>query len=72
MGSVTIRAAGPLRRDVRVPGDKSLSHRALLFAALADGDSTVRGLQAGLDVHATRTCLAALGVGSRRKATDSG
>ena len=62
MAEVTIRSSGPVKADVRVPGDKSLSHRALLFAALADGESRVTGLQAGLDVAATKNCLAALGV----------
>jgi 3-phosphoshikimate 1-carboxyvinyltransferase len=48
--------------DVRVPGDKSLSHRALLFAALADGTSRLRGLQPGEDVASTARVLRALGV----------
>jgi len=39
----------PLRVDgVRVPGDKSISHRALLFAALAEGESRIAGLAATL------------------------
>lgn len=57
----------PLRRPlraggVRVPGDKSISHRALLFAALAEGESRVAGLAAGDDVRSTARCLAQLGV----------
>ena len=57
----------PLRRPlrgpgVRVPGDKSLSHRALLFAALAEGESRVAGLAPGGDVRSTARCLAQLGV----------
>ncbi len=62
METVTLSAPAPLRRDVRVPGDKSVSHRALLFAALAQGESRVEGLQAGLDVAATRRALETLGV----------
>jgi 3-phosphoshikimate 1-carboxyvinyltransferase len=56
--------AGPrlLRGVLRVPGDKGISHRALLFAALADGTSRVRGLAVGDDVHRTRTALGQLGV----------
>ncbi|MHB8763366.1 MAG: 3-phosphoshikimate 1-carboxyvinyltransferase [Deferrisomatales bacterium] len=65
---MTIRASGPLRRDLTVPGDKSVSHRALLFAALATGPSRLRGLQAGLDVAATRRALEALGVAIRDEA----
>ncbi|MFL5309089.1 MAG: 3-phosphoshikimate 1-carboxyvinyltransferase [Myxococcales bacterium] len=57
----------PLRRPlrgqaVRVPGDKSISHRALLFSALAEGESRVAGLAPGGDVRSTARCLAQLGV----------
>ena len=58
----------PLRRPlqarspVQVPGDKSLSHRALLFAALAEGESRIGGLAPGGDVRSTARCLAQLGV----------
>jgi 3-phosphoshikimate 1-carboxyvinyltransferase len=47
---------------VRVPGDKSLSHRALLFAGMAEGDSLVTGLGTGLDIGNTASALKALGV----------
>ena len=56
---------GPLRGTMRVPGDKSSSHRALLLAALADGKSRVRDLLPSLDCLATRGCLSALGVDIR-------
>lgn len=52
------RCAGTLR----VPGDKSISHRALLFAALADGESSIAGLSRGADVASSRTAVEALGV----------
>src|SRR5262245_30816012 len=58
----TFGGARPLRGTVRVPGDKSISHRALLFAALADGDSSLQALAGGADVASTRRALAALGV----------
>jgi 3-phosphoshikimate 1-carboxyvinyltransferase len=45
-----------------VPGDKSISHRALLLNALASGEATVRGLGLGADVRSTWRCLQALGV----------
>ncbi len=48
-------------RAVRVPGDKSISHRALLFAALADGESRIDGLLTGADVQSTAAALRALG-----------
>src|SRR5579875_3116621 len=56
---------GPARRlagEPRVPGDKSISHRALLLNALAEGSARVRGLGLGADVLATERCLRALGV----------
>ncbi len=56
---------GPLRclnGSLRVPGDKSISHRALLLAALAEGESRIRSLAPGEDTRSTRRCLEALGV----------
>jgi 3-phosphoshikimate 1-carboxyvinyltransferase len=52
----------PLRGRVRVPGDKGMSHRALLFAAMADGPSRVTGIAGGDDVRRTRHALGQLGV----------
>jgi 3-phosphoshikimate 1-carboxyvinyltransferase len=57
----------PLRKPVaaegiRVPGDKSISHRALMFAALAEGESRIGGLAPGGDVRSTARCLGQLGV----------
>jgi 3-phosphoshikimate 1-carboxyvinyltransferase len=54
--------AGPLRGSVGVPGDKSVSHRALMFAALADGASHIRGFLEGEDTRATAAVLQQLGV----------
>jgi len=53
---------GTVRGVVRVPGDKSVSHRALIFAALADGISEIRGLLGSADVRSTAGVLRALGV----------
>jgi len=50
-----------LRGEVRVPGDKSASHRALMVSALADGESTIRGLSPGRDVAATSQIMEQLG-----------
>lgn len=49
-------------RDVAVPGDKSLSHRALMFAALARGTSYITGVLDSADVRSTAECLRRLGV----------
>src|SRR4051794_17320599 len=57
-----IRPAKRIRGAVRVPGDKSISHRALILGALARGRTEVRGLAPGLDVQSTRRCLEQLGV----------
>lgn len=57
-----VAGGGRLRGEVRVPGDKSVSHRALILGALAEGETAVEGLSSGADVASTRSCLAALGV----------
>jgi len=54
---------GPLRGELSIPGDKSVSHRSLLFGALCEGESRVDGLLESGDVYATRGALAAMGVG---------
>src|SRR5262249_8433862 len=51
----------PLAGRIRVPGDKSISHRALMLGALAVGRTEVRGLLEGEDVLATAAALNALG-----------
>ena len=53
--------AGPLRGRIRVPGDKSISHRALMLSALAVGESRISGLLEGEDVLATAAALHAMG-----------
>ncbi|RAU23017.1 3-phosphoshikimate 1-carboxyvinyltransferase [Paramagnetospirillum kuznetsovii] len=53
--------AAQLAGSARVPGDKSISHRALMFGALAVGESTVTGLLEGDDVLRTAACMRALG-----------
>ena len=56
------RPGGPLRGSLRVPGDKSISHRALMLAAIAEGSSCIRGFLEGEDTRATAAVLAQLGV----------
>ena len=58
----TVAAARSLKGDVVLPGDKSISHRALMLGAIADGESRVRGLSAGADVASTAACLRDLGI----------
>ena len=56
-----IQRRGPLTGPVRVPGDKSISHRALILGALAVGDSRISGLLEGEDVLNTAKSMQALG-----------
>ena len=58
---LTARRGGPLQGRIRVPGDKSISHRALILAALTVGKSTVAGLLEGDDVLRTAAAMGALG-----------
>ena len=58
----TISPSGPLRGRIRVPGDKSVSHRSLLFNGLAHGEGEIEGLLRAKDVLSTWACLEALGV----------
>ena len=53
---------GPLRGDLQVPGDKSVSHRAVMLGALAEGRSEIEGFLEGEDTRATAAIFARLGV----------
>ncbi len=55
--------------ELELPGDKSLSHRALLFAAIAGGETLLEGLNPGADVASTAAALRALGARVRRDGT---
>ena len=61
-----LRAVGPLRGTVRVPGDKSISHRALICNALAEGEARVHGFLDGDDCRRTLAILEQLGAGVTR------
>ncbi|TMF09752.1 MAG: 3-phosphoshikimate 1-carboxyvinyltransferase [Chloroflexi bacterium] len=62
----TISPATRLAGELSVPGDKSIAHRVLMLAALAQGESWVHGLPEGEDVLATVACLRALGADLQR------
>ncbi|MGB8930909.1 MAG: 3-phosphoshikimate 1-carboxyvinyltransferase [Anaeromyxobacteraceae bacterium] len=55
------RRNGPVRGSIAVPGDKSISHRSLLFGALAVGETRVTGLLDAEDVHSTRKAVERMG-----------
>ncbi len=65
-----IRPAARLRGEPGLPGDKSISHRALLLAALAEGGSRIAGAGDGGDVRTTAALVARLGVSVERVAGD--
>ncbi len=64
---LSARKAGPLKGRVRVPGDKSISHRALIFGALATGTTRIRGLLEAEDVINTAKAVAALGAPAEKR-----
>ena len=64
---LTLRTDGPLAGTVAVPGDKSISHRALMFGALAVGETVIDGLLDGEDVRATASALRAMGADIERE-----
>ena len=64
--ATTVEPAGYVRGSLRVPGDKSISHRYALLASLADGRTTIGGYAPGADCDSTLRCLRALGVGISR------
>ncbi len=61
------RKASPLKGRIKVPGDKSLSHRALMFGAVAIGRSRISGLLEGEDVINTARAMTALGAVAGRQ-----
>jgi 3-phosphoshikimate 1-carboxyvinyltransferase len=71
MSMLRARRSGPLRGTCRVPGDKSISHRALLFGALCDGVVEIRGLGEGGDNRSTARALQDLGVDITLSGTDA-
>src|SRR5712664_3977397 len=60
------RSSGPLTGKARVPGDKSISHRALILGALSVGQTTISGLLEGEDVLNTAKSMQALGANVER------
>src|SRR6201989_741052 len=58
---ITGRPLAPLTGQIAVPGDKSISHRALMFGALAVGETRITGLLTGEDVLRTAAAMRALG-----------
>ena len=55
-------AKEPLHRTITVPGDKSISHRSIMFGALAEGDTRITGFLKSADCLSTMSCFRALGI----------
>ena len=67
----SFQPSGPLRGTLKVPGDKSISHRALMLSALAVGTSNISGLLEGEDVLATAAAMLAMGAHIERNGEGS-
>lgn len=59
---MSVRIFSPLRGELSVPGDKSISHRAVMLGSLAKGTTEIRGFLSGADCLSTISCFRALGV----------
>jgi 3-phosphoshikimate 1-carboxyvinyltransferase len=64
--ALTAARGGPLKGCVRAPGDKSISHRALILGAMASGVTEIEGLLEGDDVKRTAAAMASFGAGVTR------
>ena len=53
--------------EISLPGDKSISHRSLMFASLTDGECIIHNISTGEDVESTRKCLAQCGIESHKE-----
>jgi 3-phosphoshikimate 1-carboxyvinyltransferase len=60
--SRTIYGPGIVKGEIKVPGDKSISHRAAILASLAEGTSRIRGFSTAADCSATLSCVRKLGI----------
>ena len=56
----------PIRGVINLPGDKSISHRALMLASLTDGECIIHNISTGIDVESTRKCLEQCGIPSSK------
>ena len=68
MSSITIKPCTSLNGKISLPGDKSISHRALMFSAMANGACVITGLSNAEDVENTKKCLKQMGVNIEKRA----
>lgn len=62
MSTLTSNRVQPFRKRITVPGDKSISHRAVMFGALAEGTTIIEGFLPGADCMSTISCFEQLGI----------
>src|SRR5580692_12348862 len=67
---VTVRPARGLSGNVRLPGDKSISHRYGMLSGIAEGRSRIENYSTGADCASTLGCMRAMGVKWERKSED--
>src|SRR5687767_6509088 len=65
-----ISPAASLSGAIRLPGDKSISHRYAMIAAIAEGDTTIHNYSTGADCHSTLGCVRALGIDVEVRGTE--
>src|SRR5215218_10184830 len=65
-----VRPAKFIRGEITLPGDKSISHRAAIFAAMANGETRIENFATSADCAATLECLRQLGVGIRQEGSN--
>src|ERR1700681_3696373 len=64
--NITVRPSRAIRGMIRIPGDKSISHRYAMLAAIAEGTSRFHNFSAALDCASTLDCVAKLGCDWKR------
>lgn len=70
MSSITLTAPKRLRGAINIPGDKSISHRAVIFNAVAEGNARITNFLVGEDCRSTIACMRALGVDVQRDGSE--
>src|SRR5271157_841611 len=65
-----ISPASAIAGDIVLPGDKSISHRYALIAAIAEGDTRIRNYSTGADCHSTLGCVRSLGIDVEEQGTE--
>src|SRR5512144_78897 len=66
----TIAPASSISGEIGLPGDKSISHRYAMIAAIAEGETRIRNYSTGADCHSTLGCVRALGIPVEENGSD--